>query len=210
MPLPDTIRVKLSSEAAEYVSITPVVVQEMPVRDLVEHMLGITGKDEARVRDLLLRGTLVSGASRFRWTGLEAQPESIRTMLASFPDADPSRPLDAAQCMRVVLRGPRQPIGIPREIGTTRGVWARIVRRRTFWDLLMEIASAGNPQYNAYSYRDRADVYQLALGGAEVQRIREGARLVPFTALQSQIRVVPIEAAEFYTLRAELPPRPGN
>ena len=112
MPLPDTIRVKLSSEAAEYVSITPVVVQEMPVRDLVEHMLGITGKDEARVRDLLLRGTLVSGASRFRWTGLEAQPESIRTMLASFPDADPSRPLDAAQCMRVVLRGPRQPIGI--------------------------------------------------------------------------------------------------
>ena len=69
MPLLDTIRVKLSSEAAEYVSITPVVVQEMPVRDLVEHMLGITGKDEARVRDLLLRGTLVSGASRFRWTG---------------------------------------------------------------------------------------------------------------------------------------------
>ena len=39
MPLLDTIRVKLSSEAAEYVSITPVVVQEMPVRDLVEHMI---------------------------------------------------------------------------------------------------------------------------------------------------------------------------
>src|SRR6266446_5179689 len=206
MTLPDTIRVKLSSEAAEYVSITPVVVQEMPVRDLVEHMLGITGKDEARVRDLLLRGTLVSGASRFRWTGLEAQPDSIRSLLASFPDADPSRQFDAAQCKRVVLRGPRQPIGIPREIGTTRGVWARIVRRQTFWDRLMEIAAAGKPQYSGYSYRDRADIYQLALGGADVQRIREGARLVPFTALQGQIRIVPIEAAEFYVARAELQP----
>jgi hypothetical protein len=210
MPLPDTIRVKLSSEAAEYVSITPVVVQEMAVRDLVEHMLGITGKDEARVRDLLLRGTLVSGASRFRWTGWEAQPESIRALLASFPDADPSRPFDAAQCKRVVLRGSRQPIGIPRDIGLTRGVWARILRRKTFWDLLMEITTAGKPQYSAYSYRDRADVYQLALRGADVQRIREGARLVPFTALQSQIRTVPLDAAEFYAARAELLPGPGN
>ena len=202
MTLPDKIRVKLSSEAAEYVSITPVVVQEMPVRDLVEHMLGITGKDEARVRDLLLRGTLVSGASRFRWTGLEAPPESVRSLLASFPDADPSRPFDASPCTRVVLRGPRQPVGIPREIGKARGVWARIVRRKTFWDLLMEIASAGIPQYSGYSYRDRADVYQLALGAADVQRLREGARLVPFTALQNQIRVAPVEAAEFYVVRA--------
>jgi hypothetical protein len=210
MPLPDTIRVKLSSEAGEYVSITPVVVQEMPVRDLVEHMLGITGKDEARVRDLLLRGTLVSGASRFRWTGWEAQPESIRALLASFPDADPSRTFDATQCKRVVLRGPRQPIGIPREIGQSRGIWARILRRKTFWDVLMETASAGKPQYSGYSYRDRADVYRLALGGADVQRIREGARLVPFTALQSQIRSVPLDAAEFYVVRAELLPRPGD
>ena len=210
MPLLDTIRVKLSSEAAEYVSITPVVVQEMPVHDLVEHMLGITGKDEARVRDLLLRGTLVSGASRFRWTGWEAQPESIRALLATFPDADPSRPFNAAPCKRVVLRGPRQPIGIPRDIGVTRGVWARIVRRRTFWDLLMEIASAGKPQYSGYSYRDRADVYQLALGHADVQRIHEGARLVPYTALQSQIHTVPVEAAEFYVVRAELQPGPGH
>src|SRR6266478_9034471 len=122
MPLPDTIRVKLSSEAAEYVSITPVVVQEMPVRDLVEHMLGITGKDEARVRDLLLRGTLVSGASRFRWTGVEADPESVHAILASFPDPEPARPFAAARCVRVVLRTPRQPIGIPRDIGTRQGI----------------------------------------------------------------------------------------
>jgi len=56
MPLPQTIRVKLSSEAAEYVSVTQVVMRDMPVRELVELMLGITGKDETRLCELLLRG----------------------------------------------------------------------------------------------------------------------------------------------------------
>ena len=58
------------------ISITPVVVREMPLRELVEYMLGVTGKDEARIRELLLRGTLVSGASRFRWAGWEADPQA--------------------------------------------------------------------------------------------------------------------------------------
>ena len=78
MALPPTVRVKLSSEAAESISITPVVVQEMPVGELVEYMLGVTGKDEARIRELLLRGSLVSGASRFRWTGWDAGLENLR------------------------------------------------------------------------------------------------------------------------------------
>ena len=86
------VRVKLSSEAAESISITPVVVREMPMRELVEHMLGVIGKDKARVHELLLRGTLVSGASRFRWIGWDASREAIEEMLASFPDPDPARP----------------------------------------------------------------------------------------------------------------------
>jgi hypothetical protein len=95
MSLPATVRVKLSSEAAEGISITRVVVQDLPLRDLVEHMLGITGKNEARVRELLLRGTLVSGASRFRWTGWEADLDGLRELLATFPGDDPARPFAA-------------------------------------------------------------------------------------------------------------------
>jgi hypothetical protein len=201
MPLPATIRVKLSSEAADFIALTPVVVQEMPVRDLVEHMLGITGKDEPRIRDLLLRGTLVSGASRFRWTGWEADTESIRALLAGFPDPDPARPFSATQCTRVILRGPRKPITIPREAGARQSILARLLRRKSFWDLLMKLAEAGNPQYAGYSYRDRADIYQMQLGASEAQQIRSAARLVRYTALEAQIRTAQIESAELYAVR---------
>src|SRR5215831_7373513 len=103
MELPQTIRVKLSSEAAESIALTPVVVQEMAVRDLIAHVLGVTGKDEARIRDLLLRGTLVSGASRFRWAGWEAEPAGLQELLATFPNPEPSRPFTADACVRVIL-----------------------------------------------------------------------------------------------------------
>ena len=114
MALPHSVRVKLSSEAAEAISLTPVVVQDLPIRDLVEHLLGVTGKDETRIRELLLRGSLVSGASRFRWTGMEADPASVHALLGTFPDPEPARPFAAGRCVRVVLRTPRYPIGIPR------------------------------------------------------------------------------------------------
>src|ERR1041384_7757777 len=121
MSLPDRIQVKLSSEAAEAISLTPVVVREIPIRELVEYMLGVAGKDEARIRELLLRGTLVSGASRFRWAGWEAAAEDLRPLLATFPDPDPARPLHAAQCIRVTLRGGRQAIEILRQAGERKG-----------------------------------------------------------------------------------------
>src|SRR6478752_3963414 len=114
MALPDRIRVKLSSEAAESISITPVVAREMPLRELVEYMLGVTGKDEGRIRELLLRGTLVSGASRFRWVGWETEPQALRDLLATFPDPEPERPFAPERCVRAILRGGRQAIEMPR------------------------------------------------------------------------------------------------
>src|SRR5579863_312570 len=207
MPLPDTIRVKLSSEAAGYISLTPVIVQEMPIRDLVEHMLAITGKDEPRIRDLLLRGALVSGASRFRWTGLDAGSGSLQALLATFPDPDPTRPFVAARCVRAVLRGTRQPIAMPREIGARRGFLARILRRASFWDRLMGIAASAGPSYVGYSYGDRADIFQVALDGLYTQRLRDASHQVRYTALEAQIRNSPIHSVELYVVREEILPR---
>src|SRR5271157_1422160 len=143
MALPQTIRVKLSSEAAESISLTPVVAQDFPVRELIEHMLGITGKDEARLCELLRRGTLVSGASRFRWAGWETEIEGLREVLETFPDPDPARPFAAERCVRAILRGGRQTVEIPREVGARKGLF----QRASFWQLLMEVAGAGSAAY---------------------------------------------------------------
>ena len=201
MALPQMVRVKLSSEVAEAISITPVVLQELPVRELVEHLLGVAGKDESRIREILLRGTLVSGASRFRWAAWDADLESLRELLATFPDADPSRPFAAAGCIRAILRGGRHAIEIPREAAARKSLF----QRKTFWDLLMEVAGGPRghpgPAYHGYSYRDRADRYLRPFTPAEIELLRTAADAVRYSALRDQIRNVGFAMAELYVTR---------
>ena len=197
MALPQTVRVKLSSEVAEAISITPVVLQELPVRELVEHLLGIAGKDESRIREILLRGTLIIGASRFRWAGWDADVASLRELLATFPDADPSRPFATAGCIRAILRGGRHTIEIPREAAARKSLF----QRKTFWDLLMEVVGASGPAYSSYSYRDRADRYLREFTPAETERVRAAAAAVRYSALRDQIRSVGFVQAELHVTR---------
>jgi hypothetical protein len=197
MPLPEKIRVKLSSEAAESIALTPVVVQEMAIRELIEHVLGVTGKDETRIRDLLLRGTLVSGASRFRWTGWEAELEALRVILADFPDADPARAFAQASCVRAILRGGRQAIDISRDAGARKGFF----QRRSFWDELMSVSEAGSLAYLGYSYRDRVDRYQRDFTHTETARLRDVCAGLRYTTLRDQVRTVAFTHAELLVKR---------
>lgn len=197
MALPQTIRVKLSSEAAESISLTPVVVQELAIRELVEHMLGVAGKDEPRIRELLLRGTLVTGSSRFRWAGWEADLDALRELLATFPDPDPSLPFAVERCRRVVLRGGRQPIEISREAGERKSLF----QRTTFWDQLMGVISSGDASYAGYSYRDRSDRYTRELAHAEAAAIRAIGESVKYSTLRDQIRVIGFASAEMFVSR---------
>jgi hypothetical protein len=197
MSLPPTVRVKLSSEAAESISITPVVVQEMPVRELVEYMLGVAGKDEVRIAELLLRGSLVSGASRFRWVGWEAAREDLRLLLATFPDPDPARAFHAPLCVRATLRGGRQPIEITRQAGERKGLF----QRATFWDALLQVVSAAAPAYSGYSYRERADRYIRELTPSEREQIRGAGNLIRYTSLTEQVRTHQFTHAELMVKR---------
>jgi len=197
MGLPDTIRVKLSSEAAGSISVTAVVVQEMPLRALVELMLGITGKDPARVHELLLRGTLVSGASRFRWTGWDADLAALESLLASMPGAEPDRPFLGERSIHAVLRGPTCRIDVTREAGVVR----RFLRRRSFWAVLMELAAAGSPRYLEYSYSQRADCFRLDLTSAAAAALRENAGTLKYSALESRVRNSLIECIDFFVAR---------
>jgi hypothetical protein len=197
MALPETIRVKLSSEAAESIALTPVVVQDMALRDLIEHVLGVTGKDEARIRDLLLRGTLVSGASRFRWAGWEAESEALNALLATFPDPEPLRTFTPAACVRAILRGGRQAIDISRDAGDRKGMF----QRRSFWDDLMALAEAAPAAYLGYSYRDRADRYQRDFTSAETEQLRGVCRVLRYSTLRDQVRTVAFTHAELLVTR---------
>jgi hypothetical protein len=198
MALPDRVRVKLSSEAAESISITPVVAREMPLRELVEYMLGVTGKDEGRVSELLRRGTLVSGASRFRWVGWEAEPQALRDLLATFPDPEPLRPFVPERCVRAILRGGRQAIEIPRAAGLRKP----FLRRNTFWKVLMEVVQAGDARYFTYSYKDHADIYQAGLSLPAVDRLHASAPLVTYTILRDRIGSEAFNTADLYVERS--------
>lgn len=197
MGLPETVRVKLSSEEAAYYSITPVVVREMPLAELVELMLGITGKDAERIRDLLLRGSLVSGATRYRWSGFEADTASLSALLASFPDPDPARPFAPGQCVRAVLGGPGWRIEISRETGAHR----RWLRRWSFWDELLRLASAASLEYIGYSYKERADCYRLKLDSSQAETLRRGGRLLRYSALEARIRRAQLHHVDFFVPR---------
>jgi hypothetical protein len=197
MSLPPTVRVKLSSEAAESISITPVVVQEMPVRELVEYMMGVTGKDEARIAELLLRGSLVSGASRFRWAGWEAAREDLRALLATFPDPDPARAFHPASCLRATLRGGRQAIEITRQAGERKGLF----QRDSFWDVLMRVVSASAAAYSGYSYRERCDRYVREFTPSELEQIRGAGNLIRYTSLTEQVRTQQFTRAELMVTR---------
>lgn len=200
MQLPETIRVKLSSEEASAISITPVVVQELSMRELIEQVLGVAEKDEARIREILLRGTLVVGASRFRWQGWEPDLPGLRALLATFPDPDPSRPFSADQCVRAILRGGRHAVEIPREAAGQK----RLLQRESFWDLVMEVAAAAELRYGGYSYRQRADRYLREFSPSEVERIRDASSRVKYSTLREQILRAAFQHAELLVVRPAL------
>ena len=197
MALPERIRVKLSSEAAESITLTPVVLQEIPIHELIEHILGIAGKDESRIREILLRGTLVSGASRFRWAGWETDSASLQEALAHFPDPDPSAAFASARCIRATLRGGRQAIELLREAAERKSMF----QSTSFWDLLMTVVDAAKPKYSAYSYRERADRFVREFTHSEAERLRAGTGALKYNTLRDQIRSNGFDHAELYVKR---------
>ncbi|HEY9140837.1 MAG TPA: hypothetical protein VIN93_08085 [Bryobacteraceae bacterium] len=197
MALPATVRVKLSSEAAGAITITPVVIQELPIRELVGHMLALAGKDEARLLEILLRGSLVSGASRFRWSGWDADRESLRELLATFPDPDPTLAFAPNRCTRAVLTGGRRAIEIGREAAASRGLF----RRNGFWEELMQMVGGSGPVYAGYSYRDGADRYHCLLTAGTCARLRAAAQRLRHSALRDRIQSEAFAVVEVYTER---------
>lgn len=195
MSPPAIVRVKISSEAAGGIALSPVVARDLPLAELTAEIVAVTGKDPARLVEILRRGTFASGASRFRWQGFEVDLQAADSLLAAFPEPDPSRPFSAGACVRLVLRGRTARVSLERSDAAAR----RWFRRRSFWDELLSLAPP--PSYAGYSYKESADLYRAVLPPQLHARLIEAARLSPFSALPRQVEAAVVDTVEFYVKR---------
>ena len=197
MPLPETIPVKYTEEEAEYLSVRPLVRQEFRSAELVDMVVQVTGKDLARIQKILSSGTIVFHSFRYWWTGFDADPTALSEILKKYPNADPQRPFRTEDCSEVILQSdhsqavagspPRHSLRIRSQEANKR----KLLRSRTVWDILMNLARATAPSYREYSYSLRGDIYALALGPERVARLaRDAAQAAP-RALRADIAVLP-------------------
>jgi hypothetical protein len=171
VPLPETIPVKYSEEEAEYLSLRPVVRQTFRIRELVDLILAVTGKDIERVRQVLRSGTAVFHFYRYWWQGFEADAGELERLLAEFPDAQPDRPFRMEMCTAVHFES--APGRAALRIEKAQAVRRRLLRRRSLWDCVADLALQIPPRYSHYSYDDRADCYAAALTPVEWTIARE-------------------------------------
>ncbi len=176
---------------------TQVFVQSMDLHNLVERMLGYTGKDPELVRQVIARGSLVSGAIRLRWDGFSISPDEVANVLRDFPSPEPERAFDIRNCIGAQLLEGRIPIEIPSEDAAAK----RLLRRKSFWDVLMQCAVAQPLEYVEYSYRLRSDRYRRVLLVSESTLLKEQTSLLTHAGLAQQIAENDFRILELFTHR---------
>jgi hypothetical protein len=200
VPLPETIPVRFTEEDAEYVNVRPVKRQTFRLRELVDMVLSVTGRDVARIQKILHSGTIVYHFFRYTWQGFDADAAEISALLADFPSdfpsGDPHRVFSPQTCAAVLIESAvvgRQPVEIQRAAAERKPLFAS----RSFWDSLLALVStnrgvsapssevdpapsANAVTYSGYSYARRADLFRLALSPEQsATLLRDAARLAP-------------------------------
>jgi hypothetical protein len=195
MAAPETVRVKLSSEEAGALSLTPVVVRDMSLRELVEEIAAVHGKDAGRIAEALKRGSVTGGATRFRWQSVELSEAELASALAFLPVDDPARTFDLSRCTEARLTGPGIRIVVSRQVAEAR----RLFQRTSFWNELPRIAGA--LEYTAYSYRERADIFRASLSIEQREAVRAALSTLKHAVLARRIHLAPFDAIEFTVTR---------
>lgn len=191
VPLPETIPVKFTEEEADYVSVRPVKRQTFRLRELVDMVLCVTGRDLPRVQQILRTGTVVYHFYRYWWQGFGTDPAELAQLLAEFPADDPSRAFSAKACTVALLESAvagRAPVEIERAPAKKKPLFAP----RSFWDCLLALADAqkaseqqnhpiqSSAEYAGYSFARRADLYRVALTPEQSASVsRDAVRLAP-------------------------------
>ena len=212
MPLPETIPVKYTEEEAEYISMRPLVRQEFRSAELVDMVVQVAGKDTARVQKILSAGTIVFHSFRYWWAGFDADTAALNEILKRYPDAYPQRIFSIEDCTEVILEsrnlsvptsaaaassqataslagfsGSRHSLRIRRDRGDKR----KLLRSRSVWDILMNLARQSAPAYREYSYSLRGDIYALPLSSERAATLARAATQVAPRALRAELATLP-------------------
>ena len=190
--LPESIPVRYTEEDAGYVTVRPIVKQTFRLDELLDMILSVTGKDAARIRQILHSGTVVYHFYRYSWAGFDANDAELSAALTRFPDADPSRPFDADKCTLAIFESAGAHSKHLLELDRAAGLKRRMFRGQSFWKRLLEIAADVKPAYQTYSYAHRADFYRLDLNGENVLLIAEAAKRLAPGNLRYSLRVLPV------------------
>ncbi len=228
MPLPETVPVKYTEEEAEYLSLRPVVRQTFRIRELLDMILAVAGKDAARVQQILRSGTAVFHFYRYWWQGFEATLDELAPLLATFPDPQPDRPFRSQECTAVELR---PATGRPALlIGKKEAAQRNLLRRRSLWDSLLAAAAgfakhddaapasatpgvspatqpllgvpSDAPRYAGYSYERKADCFVLPLASASWPALqKELVRTAPRHLRATLARLPAVAQAAYFCPR---------
>jgi hypothetical protein len=163
MPLPETIAVRFTEEDAGYVTVRPVVKQTFRLAELTDMVVSVTGKDATRVQQIFRAGTVVYNGYRYWWEGFPSDAAAVATLLAPFPDDDPTRPFDSSAITAISLEvgggTQRTLISITRKEASRR----RLFHTKNPWQILLKSTQESTPRYEKYSHAQHADIYRLHL-----------------------------------------------
>lgn len=171
--------------------------RDLPLEELASKILGVCGKNHDRVASILARGSLVSGDARYRWVPIEVASADLAALLDRFPDHDPHRVFNGANCVRMAFRGSRGEF----EIGRDAGQEKRLFRRKSFWNEALDLIEALAPRCERYSYSDRADVFAVQLTPAALECLRGLGALLRFSSLEAQLRSLSSDRVALYVHR---------
>lgn len=194
--MPEKIRVKLVSEAAEYVSVTHVVQRDFTLHELVEVMLPVLGADTGRIQQRMRVGTVSTGEYRYRWEGLEVAAEELDAILEEVPHAEPERSFDPERCFLVRFRRGPETLNLPRESASRKALFAR----QSFWEGLLGLA-AGGLHYADYSHADKADRFVLELDSEGWRHLRALLPLLKPQSASARLERLHPEAIDWLTRR---------
>ena len=171
MPLPQQIPVRYSDEDAGYLSMRPVVKQTFQLHELADLVVSVVGKDPTRVQQIFRTGSVIYNGYHYTWDPLNAGLPDFESLLAHFPEDNPSRSFHSSQTIAVLFESgggtQRTTVEVTRQEAADKKLFAKF----TPWDLLLRLAAASPPRYEKYSHARRADLFRLTLPYDRAQQL---------------------------------------